>query len=74
VSVPTRAIFDHLSGVRPFEIAGSFGWRETTDMLSIGVRVAGEGLAFDIADASLAARFEGGRHSTRAEMIGALER
>ena len=44
------------------------------NMLSIGVRVVGEGLALDIVDAFLAAQFEGGRHATRVEMIAALER
>ncbi|MFZ3007875.1 MAG: ribose 5-phosphate isomerase B [Phenylobacterium sp.] len=44
------------------------------NMLSIGVRVVGEGLALDIVDAFLTAQFEGGRHAPRVEMIGALER
>jgi ribose 5-phosphate isomerase B len=43
------------------------------NMLSIGVRVVGEGLALDIVDAFLTAQFEGGRHAARVEMIGALE-
>lgn len=43
------------------------------NMLSIGARVVGEGLALDIVDAFLAAEFEGGRHATRVEMISALE-
>ena len=43
------------------------------NMLSLGARVIGEGLALDIVDAFLNARFEGGRHATRVEMIGALE-
>lgn len=43
------------------------------NMLSIGARVVGEGLALDIVDAFLNARFEGGRHATRVEMIDALE-
>jgi ribose 5-phosphate isomerase B len=42
-------------------------------MLSMGVRVVGEGLALDIVDAFLTAQFESGRHATRVEMIGALE-
>lgn len=41
------------------------------NMLSIGVRVVGEGLALDIVDAFLTAQFEGGRHATRVEMIEA---
>ncbi|HEY2753767.1 ribose 5-phosphate isomerase B [Phenylobacterium sp.] len=43
------------------------------NMLSIGARVVGEGLALDIVDAFLTAQFEGGRHATRVEMIGAME-
>ncbi|WP_040677371.1 ribose 5-phosphate isomerase B [Nitratireductor pacificus] len=43
------------------------------NMLSIGARVVGEGLALDIVDAFLTARFEGGRHAQRVEMIEALE-
>jgi ribose 5-phosphate isomerase B len=43
------------------------------NMLSLGARVVGEGLAFEIVDAFLTAEFEGGRHATRVEMIKALE-
>ena len=43
------------------------------NMLSIGARVVGEGLALDIVDAFLSTAFEGGRHATRVEMISALE-
>ena len=39
------------------------------NMLSLGVRVVGEGLALDIVDAFLGADFEGGRHATRVDMI-----
>nr|WP_280952969.1 RpiB/LacA/LacB family sugar-phosphate isomerase [Rhizobium sp. L9] len=42
-------------------------------MLSLGVRVVGEGLALDTVDAFLTASFEGGRHATRVEMIEALQ-
>jgi ribose 5-phosphate isomerase B len=41
------------------------------NMLAIGARVVGEGLALDIVDAFLAARFEGGRHAERVAMIEA---
>lgn len=44
------------------------------NMLSLGARVIGEGLALDIVDAFLTAQFEGGRHATRVDMIIALER
>jgi ribose 5-phosphate isomerase B len=39
------------------------------NMLAIGARVVGEGLALDIVDAFLTASFEGGRHAARVEMI-----
>lgn len=39
------------------------------NMLSIGARVVGEGLALHIVEAFLNAEFEGGRHATRVEMI-----
>ncbi len=43
----------------------------TANMLSIGARVVGEGLALEIVDAFLGAEFEGGRHATRVDMIEA---
>ena len=43
------------------------------NMLAMGARVVGEGLALDIVDAFLNAQFEGGRHATRVDMITALE-
>ncbi|MBS0273384.1 MAG: ribose 5-phosphate isomerase B [Proteobacteria bacterium] len=44
------------------------------NMLALGARVVGEGLALDIVDAFLSAQFEGGRHVARVEMIGEVER
>lgn len=38
-------------------------------MLSMGARVIGRGLALEIVDAFLATEFEGGRHATRVDMI-----
>ncbi len=43
------------------------------NMLSIGARVVGEGLALEIAEAFVSTEFEGGRHATRVDMIDALE-
>lgn len=43
------------------------------NMLSLGARVVGEGLALDIVDAFLGADFEGGRHCARVDMITAIE-
>jgi ribose 5-phosphate isomerase B len=44
------------------------------NMVALGARVVGEGLALDIVDAFLTAQFEGGRHAARVAMIEALER
>ncbi len=43
------------------------------NMIALGARVVAEGLALDIVDAFLKARFEGGRHATRVDMIKAIE-
>ncbi len=42
------------------------------NMLSLGARVVGMGLALEIVDAFLGAGFEGGRHATRVAMIEAV--
>lgn len=39
------------------------------NMISLGARVIGEGLALEIIEAFLSSEFEGGRHATRVEMI-----
>lgn len=44
------------------------------NMLSIGARVVGGGLALDIVNAFLMAKFEGGRHATRIAMIEPAQR
>jgi ribose 5-phosphate isomerase B len=43
------------------------------NMLALGARIVGEGLALDIVDAFVNATFEGGRHSTRVNMINLLD-
>ncbi|MDT0682066.1 ribose 5-phosphate isomerase B [Roseicyclus sp. F158] len=43
------------------------------NMLSLGARVIGEGLALDIVDAFLGTAFEGGRHALRVGMIETRE-
>lgn len=53
--------------------AGMIRQHNDANMLSLGVRVVGDGLALDIVDAFLNASFEGGRHATRVQMIDALE-
>ena len=43
------------------------------NVLTIGARIVGEGLATEIVDTFLATSFEGGRHARRVDMIKALE-
>ena len=43
------------------------------NVLSIGARVVGEGLADDILDTFLGTAFEGGRHARRVQLLMALE-
>ena len=67
-----------VKGVRCGVCADTFSSRmirqhNDANMLSIGARVVGEGLALDIVDAFLAATFEGDRHAPRVAMIEALE-
>jgi ribose 5-phosphate isomerase B len=49
--------------------AGMIRQHNNANMMSIGARVVGAGLALDIVDAFLNASFEGGRHATRVDMI-----
>lgn len=67
-----------IRGIRCGVCADTFSARmirqhNDANMLAIGARVVGEGLALDIVDAFLAAQFDGGRHAPRVAMIGALE-
>jgi ribose 5-phosphate isomerase B len=67
-----------VKGIRCGVCADTFSARmirqhNDANMLSLGARVVGEGLALDIVDAFLTANFEGGRHAARVEMIAALE-
>lgn len=67
-----------VKGVRCGVCADTFSARmirqhNDANMLSIGFRVVGDGLALDIVDAFLTARFDGGRHAPRVQMIDALE-
>ena len=68
-----------IAGIRCGVCADTFSARmirqhNDANMLAIGVRVVGEGLAIEIVDAFIAAQFEGGRHAVRVDMIKALER
>jgi len=53
--------------------AGMIRAHNDANMLALGARVLGEGLALDLVDAFLEAEFEGGRHGTRVDMIKAIE-
>jgi ribose 5-phosphate isomerase B len=43
------------------------------NVLSVGARIVGEGLAEEIVDLFLATAFEGGRHARRVDQITQLE-
>lgn len=63
-----------VKGIRCGVCADTFSARmirqhNDANMLSIGARVVGEGLALEIVDAFVKASFEGGRHATRVDMI-----
>lgn len=67
-----------VKGIRCGVCADTFSARmirehNDANMLSLGARVVGQGLALDIVDAFLSAKFEGGRHATRVDMITAIE-
>ncbi|MDP1875114.1 ribose 5-phosphate isomerase B [Phenylobacterium sp.] len=67
-----------VKGVRCGVCADTFSARmirahNDANMLALGARVVGEGLALEIVDAFLGAEFEGGRHAARVSMIKALE-
>lgn len=67
-----------VKGIRCGVCADTFSARmirqhNDANMLSLGARVVGDGLALDIVDAFLNANFEGGRHAKRVEMVKALE-
>lgn len=65
-------------GIRAAVCGDTFSARMTrlhndANILCIGARVIGQGLAKDIVDLFLTTDFEGGRHATRVEMISKLE-
>ena len=65
-------------GIRAAACSDTFSARFTrlhndANVLCMGERVLGPGLACDIADIFLATEFEGGRHKTRVDLIMALE-
>lgn len=65
-------------GIRAALCGDTFSARLTrnhndANVLCMGARVIGPGLALDIVDAFLDAEFEGGRHSERIRMVMSLE-
>ena len=65
-------------GIRAAACSDTFSARLTrlhnnANVLCIGERVVGEGLACDLVDAFLEAGFEGGKHQRRIDMIAAIE-
>ena len=68
-----------VAGVRAVTVSDTFSAhasREHNDanVLCLGERVVGPGLARDILDIWMGASFEGGRHERRVEKIRALDR
>ena len=66
------------TGIRAAVCGDTFSARMTrmhndANVLCIGARVIGQGLAKDIVDLFVTTDFEGGRHATRVEMIAKLE-
>ncbi|MBK1813639.1 ribose 5-phosphate isomerase B [Clostridium sp. YIM B02505] len=66
-------------GIRAAVVGDTFSAKATrehnnTNILCLGERVIGEGLALDIVDAWINAEFLGGRHSNRLAMIDNIER
>ncbi len=65
-------------GIRAAVCGDTFSARMTrlhndANILCLGARVIGQGLARDIVDLFVTTEFEGGRHQTRVQMISALE-
>lgn len=66
-------------GIRAAVVGDTFSAKATrehnnTNVLCLGERVIGEGLALDIVDTWINAEFLGGRHSNRLAMIDNIER
>jgi ribose 5-phosphate isomerase B len=69
---------NRIPGIRAAVVADTFSARATrahndANVLCLGQRVVGAGLALDILDTFLATPFEGGRHAARVAKMTALE-
>lgn len=67
-----------MPGVRCAIVSDTYSARmarahNNANILAIGARVVGTGLACDIVDTWLAQPYEGGRHQTRVDMISQIE-
>lgn len=67
-----------IKGIRAAAVSDCFAAQATrehnnSNILCLGERIVGPGLAMRIADTWLNAAFQGGRHQTRVDMISALE-
>ncbi|MEA4919627.1 MAG: ribose 5-phosphate isomerase B [Clostridiaceae bacterium] len=67
-----------INGIRAAALSDCFTAEATrkhndANILCLGERTVGPGLAFKLADIFLATQFEGGRHQTRVDMMMALE-
>jgi len=67
-----------IKGIRAAAVSETFSARLTrmhndANVICLGGRVVGPGLACDIVDAFLDAEFEGGRHQRRVDQVMALE-
>lgn len=68
-----------IDGIRAALVADCFSAEATrahndTNVLCLGERIIGEGLALKIVDTWLETAFEGGRHQRRIDLVGALEK
>ena len=68
-----------IPGIRAAAVSDCFTAQATQEhndanILCLGERTVGPGLAMRIVDTYLAAQFQGGRHQTRLDMIAALEK
>ena len=66
-------------GIRAACCSDTFSARFTrmhndANVLCMGARVVGEGLAFDLADLFLTTEYEGGRHQIRVDMLNELDK
>ncbi|MEI6092931.1 MAG: ribose 5-phosphate isomerase B [bacterium] len=67
-----------VKGIRAVSVSDTFSARmsrmhNNSNVLCLGSRVVGNGLALDIVDAWLNAEFEGGRHAGRVDKISKIE-